>query len=235
LLTPPAPAETGSDGDFFSPLKVFDYLSPSKWVFDIVKSLTGVDILGELVSPFVGHWERVSAYGDALTKVSQCLTGVSTNVSNVNGALDTQWDGNAADAANVYFGSVGTSLRLHSEALAKAGERYQELAAGMYHHHVAAEHLLKLVFDEAIAIAVWAAVGTATAETGVGAAVGYGMAAYKTVRLVNLINHWRELVEKAMIGAEGFMGILYGLSRRIDDLGPIANVTEPYRHPSVRC
>lgn len=236
VLTAPKAADPAQGGvDFFSPTKILGYLSPSKWVLDLVKQITGVDVLAELISPFVGHWDRVSAYGDALGKVSQCLQGVSANVSSVGDTLDARWDGNAADAAHAFFGSVSASLRLQSDAFVEAGERYQQLAVGMWHQHVAAGHLLTDVLDTTVEVSIWAAVGAATSETGVGAAAGYAMAAYKTLKLLRLLDEWKGLVSLATSTAEGTLAVLYSLTKMIDRTGPIATVTTPYSHPAVRC
>lgn len=236
VLTPPVATDPAHGGiDFLSPAKVLSYLSPSKWLLELIKELTGVDVLSELISPFVGHWDRVSAYGDALGKISQCLQGVSANVSSVGDSLDVRWDGNAADAAHAYFGSVGSTLRQQSDAFVEAGERYQQLAVGMWHHRMAAGHLLTDVLDTALEISIWAAIGAATAETGVGPVVALAMALHRTYKLIHALDKWKDLVSLAVTTVEGTGAVLYSLTRMIDRDGPIATVTAPYSHPAVRC
>lgn len=235
VLTRPVKADVSADVRFFSPTSIFDYLSISSGIFALIKELTGVDVVGELISPFVGHWDRVSEYGDALTKLAKCLEGVSGGMANAGARLDAQWDGNAADAAHVYFATAGTSLRLHSQALAAAGEKYQELASAMYQHHEAAAHLLKEAIDTAMEAMIWATLGAITAKTVVGGAVGFAMASAKVVHLLHVIDRWKALVVLAFSVAQGFVGVLYGFTRQVGSIEPIAVVSEPYRHPSERC
>ena len=182
-----------------------DQLIPSTWLLDIVKSLTGVDVASDLVAPFVGRWDRVDAYGEALANVSRCVEGVSGGVMSIASALGGNWRGEAADAAQVHLASTSAWLRSDSEVLADTGLRYRELAAAMRCGQVAAEMLLKAVLDTAIEVAVCVAAGTGTSRTPVGSVIGYGMATYKTAYLIHLIEKWTQLVDVARADAERAM------------------------------
>jgi hypothetical protein len=193
--------------NFFSRDKVLDQLRPSVWLLDIVKSLTGVDVMQELVAPFVGQWGKVNAYGKALTNVSRCLQAVSANVSTISAEVDKNWQGMAADAARIHLASVGAWLHSDSQTQADFGMRYRELATAMQCGQLVAEVILKAVIDTAIEIAVWAAAGTATSQSRVGFVAGYGMATYKTAHLVWLIEEWAGLVAAARAETDGFLDL----------------------------
>jgi len=192
--------------NLFSRHKALDQLTQSVWLLDIVNSLTGVDVMRELVAPFLGQWGNVNAYGEALTNVSRCFQAVSANVIMISGELDKNWRGMTADAARTHLASVGASLRSDSAMQADIGMRYRELATAMQCGQVVAEMLLKAVLDTAIEIAVWAAAGTATSQTRVGTILGYGMATYKTAYLLHLLEEWTCLVAAARAETEGFLG-----------------------------
>jgi hypothetical protein len=192
--------------NLFNAQKVFDHLAPSEWLLGIVKSLTGVDVMRELVVPFVGRWGNVDDYGEALTNVSRCLEAVSTDVATISSELGKNWQGLAADAARTNLASIGTSLHSDSETQAGLGIRYRELATAMQCAQVVAEMLLKAVLDTAIEVAVWAAAGASTSQTRVGDVLGYGMATYKTAYLVHLLEEWGCLVSAAREDTEGFLG-----------------------------
>jgi len=192
--------------NLFSRQKVVDHLAPSVWLLEIVKSLTGVDVMRELVAPFVGPWDKVNAYGESLTNVSRCLQAVSADVTTISTALDNNWRGEAADAARNHVAAIAASLHSDSVTQADLGMRYRELATAMQCGQVVADMILKGVLDTAIEIAVWAAAGTATSQTRVGAVLGYGMATYKTAYLVHLLEEWTHLVTAARTEAEGFLG-----------------------------
>src|SRR5688572_369120 len=115
-LTTPVPETESVEAGFVSPTALFDLFSPSAWLFEIVKALTNVDVLGEFVSPLSGHWTMVSAYGDALGKLSLCLRDVSSDVQETSATLDGVWQGNASDAAYVYFAQAAGSLSGHAQA-----------------------------------------------------------------------------------------------------------------------
>lgn len=191
--------------NLFSRHKVLDQLTPSAWLLDIVKTLTGVDVMRELVVPFVGQWGEVTAYGEALANVSRCFQAVSADVVTISGELDKDWRGLTADAARTHLASIAASLRSDSATQADIGTRYRELATVMQCGQVVAEMLLKAVLDTAIEIAMWAAAGTATSKTRVGTILGYGMATYKTVYLLHLLEEWTCLVAAARAETEGFL------------------------------
>jgi hypothetical protein len=167
------------------------------WLLDLVKSLTGVDVLRDLIAPFAGRWDQVDAYGEALSNVSQCVQAVSAEVTTIAAGLGANWEGRAADAATTHLACLGASLRSDSQVLADTGVRYRELATAMRCGQVAAEVMLKAVLDAAIEVAVWAAAGSATTRTPAGSVIGYGMATYKTADLVHLVDEWTHLVAVA--------------------------------------
>lgn len=180
--------------NLFSRDKVLDQLAPSMWLLDIVKSLTGVDVVRELIGPFVGPWAKVDAYGEALANVARCVHSVSAEVTAISRELDNSWQGIAADDGRIHFASVAASLRSDSRTQADLSTRYRELATAMQCGQVVAEMILKAVLDNAIQIAVWAAAGTSTSPTRVGSVIGYGMVTYKTVYLRHLLEEWASLV-----------------------------------------
>ncbi|HZM75752.1 MAG TPA: hypothetical protein VFC19_08505 [Candidatus Limnocylindrales bacterium] len=189
-----------------SPHKVLAHLAPSAWLLDIVKSLTGVDVATDLVAPFVGRWDGVNAYSEAMTNVSRCVQSVSAGVTTISTDLGTKWQGKAAGTAHAHLASISASLHSDSEALADIGLRYRELATAMQCGQVAAEIMLKAVLDAAMEVAVWMAAGTSTSRTPVGFVIGYGMATYKTARLVHLIEEWTRLVVLARADTEKVAG-----------------------------
>lgn len=176
------------------------------WLLDFVKSLTGVDVARDLVAPFAGRWDRVGAYGEAMTNVSQCVQTVSADVTAISADLAKEWEGKAAGSAQSHLASLGASLRCDSEVLADTALRYQDLATAMQCAQAAADVLLKAILDAAIRVAVWAAAGNVTSRTPVGHVLGYGMATYKTADLVHLVEEWARLVAIARAEAGSWSG-----------------------------
>ncbi|GIH08344.1 hypothetical protein Rhe02_64110 [Rhizocola hellebori] len=219
-LTTPTPEAQSVAAGFVSPTALFDLFSPSAWLFDVVKAFTNVDVLGEFVSPLSGHWTMVSAYGDALSKLSLCLRDLSADVQAASTTLDDVWDGNASDAAYVYFAQAAGSLTGHAQAVQRASVEYKSLARAMWHLMEAMKGLLQALLDRAARAALYALAGTLTAETGVGAAVGYGLAAYEIAQILRLVARVTLVSSAAESIVFGFSAFVSTATKEIEDVAP---------------
>ncbi len=226
-LTLPVPENESISAGFVSPTALMDMFSPSAWVFDIVKLLTGVDVLGELVSPMSGHWTLVSAYGDALAKLSMCMGEVSTDVQVTATSMDATWEGNAADAAYMYFAMAAGSLSSHAQLARRASEEYKSLARAMWHLMEAMKGFLQAILDRGVRMALYALAGSLTAETGVGAMVGYGLATYEIAKIVQLVARVTMIVSVAESAIFGFGAFLSIATKEIEDVRPLQPIANP--------
>lgn len=226
-LTTAVPETESVQAGFASPTALFDLFSPSAWLFDIVKALTNVDVLGEFVSPLSGHWTLVSAYGDALSKLSLCLRDVSTDVQTTASTLDSAWDGNASDAAYVYFAQAAGSLSGHAQAVQRASVEYKSLARAMWHLMESMKGLLQALLDRAARAALYALAGTLTAETGVGAVVGYGLAAYEIAQILRIVARVTLICSAAESIVFGFSAFVSTATKEIQDVAPLRPISNP--------
>ncbi len=226
-LTAPVPEAESVEAGFVSPTALFDLFSPSAWLFDIVKAFTNVDVLGEVVAPLSGHWTMVSAYGDALGKVSACLQDVSGDVQANAVTLDGSWEGNASDAAYVYFAQAAGSLSGHAQALQRAGAEYRSLARAMWHLMESLKGLLQTLLDRAARAALYALAGSLTAETGVGAVVGYGLAAYEIAQIIALVSRITLVATVAESVVFGFSAFVSTATKEIEDVAPLRPISNP--------
>ena len=90
-----------------------------------------------------------------------------------------------------------------------------------------------MMIDKAIIIGVSAAAGTALLETGAGAVVGYGVAAWQAVELVKKVN----AATKIQAGGTlilGFFSFLKALADQGGDLTKIPLPDQPYITPVTR-
>jgi hypothetical protein len=233
-LTQPVPEAVSAEAGFVSPTALFDLLSPSAWLFDIVRALTNVDVLGEFVSPFSGHWTMASAYGDALSKLSLCLGDVSTDVQATATAMDGMWDGNASDAAYLYFAQAAGSLSGHAQALQRASVEYKSLARAMWHLMESMKGLLQTLLDRAARAALYALAGTLTAETGVGAVVGYGLAAYEIAQILRIVARVTLIATAAESIVFGFGAFVSTATKDVEDVAPLRPISNPLSFAMVR-
>ena len=70
LVEPGRPDESVTNG-FTNPLDLFNYISPSAWVNDVIEKTTGVDIFGWVTDFFTGEWDALWKFGDAMANLAQ--------------------------------------------------------------------------------------------------------------------------------------------------------------------
>ncbi|GAA1381105.1 hypothetical protein [Catellatospora chokoriensis] len=233
-LTTPVPQDENVDNGFVNITELLDYLSPAAWLNELIEELTGHDVTGTLVKPLAGDWAAISAYGDALKKLSQCFGDIATDVQANTIELDRHWHGNAADSAYLYYSSTAASLSSHAQAVHRAGIQYQKLAVGMWQLAEQLKSFLQQVCDKVLLAAAYAAAGTVAAETVVGGVIGYALAAAEVAKALQLINKCSFIVQTANMAVGGFVSTLRILFKEIEALGDIPTPGAAYDHPMVR-
>lgn len=233
-LTPAVHAAEIPENGFYNWASVLHYFSPSFWLFEVVKELTHVDVLEELLAPVAGHWEQVSEYGDALCKLSLCLSGTGRNLREATGALRPEWRGNAADAAFRYFDSAAVSLDGYARVLAILQAEYQEVAKKMWTNCEAVKTIAEQILDDALFAAIAVTAGTVTAQTGAGPLIGYGLAALKIAGMVERIHEGTKVVRVGKALIDGLTSTSEVLSKQMQDIRQVPPIRAAYDHPAVR-
>lgn len=233
-LTPATHAAEIPENGFYDWSSVLDYFSPSFWLFEVVKELTHVDVLEELLAPVSGHWEQVSEYGDALNKLSLCLTDTCRDLHEATNALRPAWKGNAADAAFRYFESAKTSLEGYAKVLAALQVEYQDVALKMWTNCEAAKTIAEQILDDALFAAIAITAGTVTAQTGAGPLIGYGLAALKIASMVERIHEGTKVVRVGKALVDGLTSTSEVLSKQMQDIRQVPPIRAAYDHPAVR-
>jgi uncharacterized protein YukE len=233
-LTPPTHVAEIPENGFYDWSSVLDYFSPSFWLFEVVKELTHIDVLEELLAPVSGHWEQVSEYGDALNKLSLCLTDTGLNLRQATDALRPEWKGNAADAAFRYFDNAAASIDGYAKVLAALQAEYQEVAKQMWINCDAAKAIAEKVLDDALFAAVAVAAGTVTAQSGAGPVIGYGLAAIKIASMLERIHEGTKVVRVGKALIDGLTSTSAVLSKQMQDIRQVPPIKAAYDHPAVR-
>jgi uncharacterized protein YukE len=233
-LTPATHVAEIPENGYYDWTSVLDYFSPSCWLFEIVKDLTHVDVLEELLAPVSGHWEQVSAYGDALNKLSLCLAETGVNLHGATNALRPTWKGNAADAAFGYFDAASASLGGYAKVLSALQAEYQEVAKQMWTNCEAVKAIAEQILDDALFAAVAIAAGTVTAETGAGPLIGYGIAALKIANMLERIHEGTKVVRVGKALIDGLTSTSEVLSKQMHDIRQVPPIKAAYDHPAVR-
>jgi hypothetical protein len=233
-LTPATHAAEIPENGFYNWASVLHYFSPSFWLFEVVKELTHVDVLEELLAPVSGHWEQVSAYGDALGKLSLCLAGTRQNLHEATSTLRPEWTGNAADAAFRYFDSAAASLAGYAKVLSALHTEYQEVAKQMWTNCEAVKTIAEQVLDDALFAAIAVTAGTVTAQTGAGPLIGYGLAALKIASMLERIHEGTKVVRVGKALIDGLTSTSEVLSKQMQDIRQVPPIRAAYDHPAVR-
>ena len=147
--------------------------------------------------------------------------------------LDTTWDGNASDAAVNYFTSVGAATSGQQVALYQAAKGDHDAARGAWLLSSQLGNLLQTIADKAIIVGVSAAIGTTTAETGVGAVVGYGVAGWQAIELLSLINKASTIINTAGTVIIAAFGGGMTIAGQGGDLSPVSLPAAPYAGPGA--
>jgi len=232
LVDPPEPDDSTTNG-FTNPFDVFNYVSPSAWVNDLIETASGVDIFALATDALSGEWDALWKFGDAMANLAQCLQEIGIGIETGVLALDRTWDGNAGDGAYNYFTALAAATSGQQAALYASAQGYHNAARGAWQLSSQLGNMLQAIADEAILMGISAAVGTATIETGVGAVVGYGMAAYQAVKIAQLVNTASQFINTAGTVILGAFGAGMDFADQGGDLSAVPLPATSYAPPGA--
>jgi hypothetical protein len=180
--------------DFNNPLQVINdignFLSPTWWANKILEATISVNPAQEASKWLSGDWEQFGKAADTMNSLSWFCTDVAsdlrTNISN----LATTWAGNASNAAYQYFNTLGLRVEDYSAGFAALRDKYLEAARGVWEFSEALCDLIQNIFDNVFWAALAAAAGGALAETVVGPALLWSLAA---LECKNIADGWRQM------------------------------------------
>ncbi|MEV0882118.1 hypothetical protein AB0I85_30355 [Micromonospora echinofusca] len=231
FLREPSEPDASLSKGFANPIGILDAISISHWVNQVIKDVAGYDVIGTITAAFVGDWESFYKAGDAYGNLGQSLQALGGNLIEVTTQVDQQWDGRAADAAFVYFRKLAAATAQQNVILAQVEHKYHEAARAIWLLADMIGGLIKMMIDKAIIIGVSAAAGTALIETGAGAVVGYGVAAWQAMELVKKVNDAATKIQAGGTLILGFFSFLKTLADQGGDLSQIPLPDQPYTSP----
>jgi uncharacterized protein YukE len=230
LVEPREPDPSMSKG-YANPIGLLDAMSISHWINEIIKEVVGYDVIGTATAAIVGDWESFYKAGEAYGNLGQSLQALGGNLNEVTTQLDRQWDGRAADAAFVYFRKLAAATSQQNIALAQIEKSYHEAARAIWLLADMVSGLIKMMIDKAIIIGISTAAGSALIETGAGAVVGYGVAAWQAAELLKKANDAATKIQAAGTAILGFFSLVKTLAEQGGDLSKIQLPDQPYHSP----
>ncbi|BEL06095.1 hypothetical protein Q0Z83_042860 [Actinoplanes sichuanensis] len=231
-LTAPAERSESIWGQPFSnPGTVFDWFSPTHIINEFIKQACGYDPVGDAAKVFGGDWETIWQAAGAIANLADALQAIGINLTSGNLDLDAQWEGNASEAAYVYFMQLGSTLSSQHESLTDLADSYLKAAEGAYRLAESASGVIKDMGDAAIMGVIATSAGTAAIETGVGAVAGYSYAAYQAWKIYELGAKLKLIISTAYNAINLLTGEIQAASA---DTGALSRYPLPaaYQHPA---
>lgn len=216
---------------FSNPASVLDWVSPSHIVNEFVKQAVGYDIFGEASKLFAGDWELVWQAAGAYRNLANAMQDIGVNVSHGNVELDYSWEGNAGDAAFMYFADLSSAISSQQISLNALADSYEKAAEGTYRIGETVSGIMKDIMDAAMIGAVAASAGTAAIETGVGFVTGWGVAAYEAYKIAEMADKARKLIATASAIVGTVVGEIQAASASTGTLAKYPLPGSGYRHP----
>lgn len=189
-LLPPVPAQPLPDV-LTEAVGFTQYISPSYWVGVIIDQLFGTDPFQWVAEEFTGDWRAVATAGAALKNLGSFNADMSATVGETATVTMSDWQGNAASAANQYFSGFADAVDAQQRDLVQAGEQFEQIAFGMNRWTATVRGLLLTLSDFIVAAALAAAATAATGVTGVGAILG---AAATAAAITKVLGVWGEIL-----------------------------------------
>lgn len=230
-LVEPGEPETSVSQGFANPLDLFNYISPTAWANELINEFLHIDLLGWCTECLAGDWQALWKFGDAVGNLAKAMQAIGMNIQAAELRVDQSWHGNAADSAFNYFSGLAAATSGQQLAMWNAEEGYHKAAAGAWQLANQLGNIVQAVLDALIIAAIASAAGTVTAESGIGAVVGYGLAAIQVARALELANRASQIINTAgtvVLGGFGFVMEAAAQSNHLSDVPlPAAGFTAP--------
>lgn len=233
LTEPESKANEFLGQPFVDPGTLFDWISPSHIANEFVRRLTGKDYFGDASRFFAGDWEAVWRLCGALKALSEAVDALSYNVSHGKHELDPDWDGNAAEAAFIYFTQLASGISQAQHPLYALAQLMGKAAEGSWRQGQVYSGLLKDAWDAAVFAAVTAGVGTGTSWTGIGAGVGWGAAGLAGLRVLDKLGKAALIPNSALKAMNEIVGLVDSSAANLRDFNKIQLPKGGYNHPAV--
>jgi hypothetical protein len=196
------------DVEYTHPLAVLDNISVSNWALKGFDFVFGFNPLEKVSEFFVGDWQAVAKGGKALGHAAEAFDDLGYNVQGGAIAVHTSWHGMAADAAYAHFTTTASAVEDLVDPLKKISQQFDMIAHGVWSTAEAVTGWVKGMIDAAIIAGIAAAAGTITAESGVGAIIGYGVAALEVCELLDMWAQATAAMNNLYAIVQGAIGII---------------------------
>src|SRR6266511_9265 len=226
-LTQPSEPDPSMANGFVNPIDFFNYVSPSAWVCKLIEEFAGTDPIGWITQWLAGDWEAIWKFGDAMGNLARFMQELGIEIQQGMLTLDQSWDGNASDAAYMYFSNLAAAISSQQTPLLDSGTSYHLAATGAWQFANQLGNLVQALADEAIIAGIMIGASTAAAGTGVGAAAaigGYAGSALFVARILDKVKKISQIINTGGTAVLGTFGLAIDATAQV---GHISNVPLP--------
>jgi hypothetical protein len=223
--------------EFVDPLQLFnaigDLLSPTVWVSEVLDLVFGFNPLERATQEFAGDWEAYVNSSNMWHGLAEAADAMARNLESGLHALDASWDGKASDSAGAHFRQLISALRKQEGVLVEAHDEFLRAGRGVWQAAKAVADLIKMIGDLALLAAVEVAAGTVLAETVIGPAILYSLAALEIVEMVRLWQTATNLISNLQVLVNASAGFVQQLLSDLGDVEQVPIPGAPFMHPAV--
>lgn len=103
-------------------------VSPGAQILHLLADVIGWNPVEKVTGKVIGDWEAFGRCANVFDKLGEFDKSVSLNIGSGNRELDASWDGNAADAAWIFFDRLSITVGSQQKPLHDLAEQYKVAA-----------------------------------------------------------------------------------------------------------
>ncbi|ARF55778.1 hypothetical protein [Streptomyces gilvosporeus] len=193
-----------------------DVLSPS-WVIskglELAFDFNPVDEAKKLIA---GDWEEYAECAKAWKAMGDFCEDLAENIRAGNRALDKSWNGNAADAAYIYFDTLAKDIADMKHSFNELKESYEKTTEAVWNTAEACGDLLQGILDTAAIVGLTALAGASTSFTLFGPVIAVGAVAGEIIAMINMWSKLTTAISELQTMLNGSIGLVTGISSSIE-------------------
>lgn len=213
------------------------WLSPSSMVRGLVLELFGFDPFEWFLARISGNWQGLWECGVTWSQASAATAAVSRNIRTAAHDLPTAWEGNAADACQMYLYQLSAAVSQLSGYYDAFADKYLEAARIAWTGFELLGSLAHTLLDTVIQIAV--VIGADALSLGSlsqVAVAAVGLLVWNAMRLFrDFLSEYDKLVGTLEVLRKGLTAIVASFKAVVSDQPPTQGtpLPDPYDHPGV--
>lgn len=220
------------DTEYSHPLGFLDNISLTHWALEAADKILGVNPLNAALEHFLGDWQSFAKAGKALANAADSLDDLAYNVQGGAIALAGTWDGMAADSAYQHFSKLAADIQGLSGPIREIARQFEQISHGVWSSCEAVSGLIKGLGDALTIAGIAIVAGTITAETGIGAVVGYGVAALQVVEILDMWAQATKAMTLIYSAVQAGVGLIEAQTSMLRQTSlPQISGDGAYRHP----